>query len=156
VTQLCPRALGSLLSPLTTRRDYGGGILTRLHKGIISDSTSQSESQSLHDWLFTANQFVLAPSNSRLTTTDFFLQLSRSGHSLNLLAILLRYGPNNPTRLQHTFRKLHLDAQWPNAQTYPTIWVYKASITRMVGRLFVSLNEVLGTIGHVVCSDMRV
>jgi hypothetical protein len=31
-----------------------------------------------------------------------------------------------------------------------TIWVYKASITRMVGRLFVSLNEVLGKISHVV------
>jgi hypothetical protein len=26
-----------------------------------------------------------------------------------------------------------------------TIWVYKVSITRMVGRLFVSLNEVLRT-----------
>jgi hypothetical protein len=33
VAQLYPRALGSLLSPLTTRRDYGGGILTRLHTG---------------------------------------------------------------------------------------------------------------------------
>jgi hypothetical protein len=34
VAQLYPRALGSLLSPLTTRRDYGGGILTRLHTGL--------------------------------------------------------------------------------------------------------------------------
>jgi hypothetical protein len=33
VPQLYPRALGSLLSPLTARRDYGGGILTRLHTG---------------------------------------------------------------------------------------------------------------------------
>jgi hypothetical protein len=29
--------------------------------------------------------------------------------------------------------------------------VYKASITRMVGRLFVSLNEVLRTISHPNC-----
>jgi hypothetical protein len=34
VSQLYPRALWSLLSPLTTRRDYGGGILTRLHTGL--------------------------------------------------------------------------------------------------------------------------
>jgi hypothetical protein len=33
VAQLYPRALGSLLSPLTTRRDCGGGIITRLHTG---------------------------------------------------------------------------------------------------------------------------
>jgi hypothetical protein len=34
VAQLYPRAMGSLLSPLTTRRDYGRGILTRLHTGL--------------------------------------------------------------------------------------------------------------------------
>jgi hypothetical protein len=38
-----------------------------------------------------------------------------------------------------------------------TIWLYKASITRMVGRLFVSLNEVLnvaalGTANRTMCS----
>jgi hypothetical protein len=37
-----------------------------------------------------------------------------------------------------------------------TIWVYKASIIRMVGRLFVSLEEELGTISHIVCGDMPV
>jgi hypothetical protein len=37
-----------------------------------------------------------------------------------------------------------------------TIWVYKTIIIRMVGRLFVSLDEVLGTISHVVCGDMPV
>jgi hypothetical protein len=37
-----------------------------------------------------------------------------------------------------------------------TIWVYKSTITRMVGRLFVSLNEVLETVSHVVCDDMPV
>jgi hypothetical protein len=35
VAQLYPRALGSLFSPLTTRRDCGGGILTRLHTGFL-------------------------------------------------------------------------------------------------------------------------
>jgi hypothetical protein len=34
VAQLYPRALGSLLSPLTTRRDYVGSILTRLRTGL--------------------------------------------------------------------------------------------------------------------------
>jgi hypothetical protein len=34
VAQLYPRALGSLLSPLTTLRDYDGGILTHLHTGF--------------------------------------------------------------------------------------------------------------------------
>jgi hypothetical protein len=38
VAQLYSRALGSLLSPLTTRRDYGGGILTRLHTWIIASA----------------------------------------------------------------------------------------------------------------------
>jgi hypothetical protein len=38
VTQLYPRALGSLLSPLTTRGDYGGGIL----RGHRSCCTNQS------------------------------------------------------------------------------------------------------------------
>jgi hypothetical protein len=33
VAQLYPRALCSFLSPLRTCRDYGGGILTRLHTG---------------------------------------------------------------------------------------------------------------------------
>jgi hypothetical protein len=41
-------------------------------------------------------------------------------------------------------------------KTQPTIGVYKASISRMVGRIMVSLNEVLGTISHVVCGDMTV
>jgi hypothetical protein len=35
VAQLYPRALCSLLSPLTILRDFGGGILTRLHTGKL-------------------------------------------------------------------------------------------------------------------------
>jgi hypothetical protein len=38
----------------------------------------------------------------------------------------------NPTGLQHPSRKLHLDAHWPPAHSKPTIWVHKASISRMV------------------------
>jgi hypothetical protein len=37
-----PRALGSFLSPLTTRRDYGGGILTRLHTGLTCKGNSSN------------------------------------------------------------------------------------------------------------------
>jgi hypothetical protein len=42
---------------------------------------SESQSELLHDWWFTLNQFILAPSPLRLTTTDFFLELHRYGHS---------------------------------------------------------------------------
>jgi hypothetical protein len=35
-------------------------------------SKSESESEWLYDWRFTANQFVLAPSPLRFTTRDFF------------------------------------------------------------------------------------
>jgi hypothetical protein len=35
VAQSYPWALGSLLSPLTIRRDYGGSILTRIHTGML-------------------------------------------------------------------------------------------------------------------------
>jgi hypothetical protein len=37
---------------------------------------SESESESLYDWRFTANQFVLATSPLRLTTSNFIFQLN--------------------------------------------------------------------------------
>jgi hypothetical protein len=40
--------------------------------GQKSKSKSKSESKLLYDWRFTANQFVLASSPLRLTTSDFF------------------------------------------------------------------------------------
>jgi hypothetical protein len=43
---------------------------------------SESESELLYDWRFTANHFVLAPSPLRITTRDFFfLRLNPCGHS---------------------------------------------------------------------------
>jgi hypothetical protein len=42
---------------------------------------SQSQSESLYDWQFTANQLVLAPSPLRLTARISFSQLSTCGHS---------------------------------------------------------------------------
>jgi hypothetical protein len=41
----------------------------------------ESESELLYDWRFTVNQFVLASSPLRLTTRDFFFQLSLCGNS---------------------------------------------------------------------------
>jgi hypothetical protein len=38
----------------------------------LSRIKTESISDLLYDWLFTANQFVLAPSPLRLTTTDYF------------------------------------------------------------------------------------
>jgi hypothetical protein len=75
---------------------------------------------------------VLMKSSEREVTS--FVAICLSILSQNLAVVC------NPTRLQHPFRKLHLDAQWPIAQSQPTICVYKASITRMVGRLLVSLQ----------------
>jgi hypothetical protein len=49
----------------------------------------ESESESLYDWRFTANQLVLAPSHMRLTTSHFF-QLNTSRHSPYVTSSLMR------------------------------------------------------------------
>jgi hypothetical protein len=51
---------------------------------------SESESESLYDRQFTANQFVLATSPLRLTTRDFFLQLNPCCHSPYVTSSLTR------------------------------------------------------------------
>jgi hypothetical protein len=51
---------------------------------------SESESQLLYAWRFTANQFVLAPSPLRLTTRIFFSQLDTCGHSSYITSSLMR------------------------------------------------------------------
>jgi hypothetical protein len=51
---------------------FAGSIRPRLHKGF-SWLSSESESESLYDWRFTANHFVLAPSPMRLTARILFL-----------------------------------------------------------------------------------
>jgi hypothetical protein len=40
-----------------------------------------SESELLYDWRFTTEQFVLATSPLRLTTSNFIFQLNTSGYS---------------------------------------------------------------------------
>jgi hypothetical protein len=53
-------------------------------------SETISESELLYDWLFTANQFVLARSPLRLTTSNFIFQLNTGGYS--------PYVTSSPTR----------------------------------------------------------
>jgi hypothetical protein len=56
----------------------------------VLQSISESESELLYDWRFTANQFVLAPSPLRLTARIFFLQLNTCGHGPYLTSSLTR------------------------------------------------------------------
>jgi hypothetical protein len=52
---------------------------TGVHSHVFTALSSESES--LYDLWFTANQFILAPSPLRITTRDFLLQLNPCGHS---------------------------------------------------------------------------
>jgi hypothetical protein len=62
VAQLYPQTLGSLFVASYDSQGYGGGIRPRLHAGLIP-AESESEPESLYDWRFTANQFVLVTSS---------------------------------------------------------------------------------------------
>jgi hypothetical protein len=42
----------------------------------MSESESESESELLSDWWFASNQFVLAASSLRLTTSNFIFQMN--------------------------------------------------------------------------------
>jgi hypothetical protein len=53
-------------------------------------SESDSESELLYDWRFTANQFVLATSPLRLTTRIFIFQLNTCGYSPYVTSSLTR------------------------------------------------------------------
>jgi hypothetical protein len=48
----------------------------------------QSESKLLYDWRFSANQFVLATSPLRLTTSNFIFQLNTCGYSSYVTSFL--------------------------------------------------------------------
>jgi hypothetical protein len=56
---------------------------------LNSQSASESESQLLYDWRFTANQFILATSLLRLTTSNFF-HLNTWGHRPYITSSLTR------------------------------------------------------------------
>jgi hypothetical protein len=64
------QALGSIFVVPYDSQGYGGGIWTRFH--AVTDWLSESESELLYDWRFTAYQFVLVPSPLRLTITNFY------------------------------------------------------------------------------------
>jgi hypothetical protein len=51
---------------------------------------SESESEFLYDWRFTANQLILAPSPLRLTANFFFFQLNSCGNSPYVTSSLTR------------------------------------------------------------------
>jgi hypothetical protein len=51
---------------------------------------SESESELLYDWRFTANQFVLAPSPVKLTARIFSFQLNTCGYSSYVTSPLTR------------------------------------------------------------------
>jgi hypothetical protein len=57
---------------------------------LNSRTNSESESESLYDWRFTANQSVLALSPLRLTARFFFFQLNTCGHSPYITSSLTR------------------------------------------------------------------
>jgi hypothetical protein len=67
------------------------GFSQRLNtSGSLSHCNSQSGSELLYDWRFTANQFVLVPSPLRLTTRIFIFQLNTCGYSPYVTSSLTR------------------------------------------------------------------
>jgi hypothetical protein len=62
----------------------------RIIKSIPLSNISESESEGLYDWLFTANQFVWATSPLRLTTSSFILQLNTCGYNPYVTCYLTR------------------------------------------------------------------
>jgi hypothetical protein len=75
-----------------------------------SDSESKSESELLYDWRYTANQFALATSPLRPTTSNFIFQLNTCSYSPYITFFLtrgwvcyLQFSGPNPARLMTTF-----------------------------------------------------
>jgi hypothetical protein len=56
----------------------------------LSELTSESESELLYDWRFTASHFILAKISLRITTSNFILQLNTCGYSPNVTTFLTR------------------------------------------------------------------
>jgi hypothetical protein len=57
---------------------------------LLNPIKAESESESLYDWRFTANQFSLAKSPLRLTTTNFTFQLNTCGYCPYVTSSLTR------------------------------------------------------------------
>jgi hypothetical protein len=126
-------------------------------------SESESESELLYDWRFTANQFVLATGPLKPTTSIFFFQLNTCGYSpyvtstltkgwvcrLQLLLLLASSAIlRSETRGTHDHILLPQILDYPNlkgqgpafisprkrvAQLYPNHWVPFSRLLRLAG-----------------------
>jgi hypothetical protein len=94
MTQLYPQALDSFSVASYDPQSYGGGIRTRLHSG--------SESESLCDWRFTANQVRLGAKPLEAHDQSFFcLQLNPCGHSRCVICSPTRRWAFSSVRIAH-------------------------------------------------------
>jgi hypothetical protein len=69
---------------------YVSHITLIIIASFLTESESESESELLYDWRFTANQFVLKTSPLKLTTSNFIFQLNTCGYSLYVTSSLTR------------------------------------------------------------------
>jgi hypothetical protein len=88
-------------------------------------SESESESELLYDWQFTANHFALAPSPLRITARIFLSQLNTCGHSPCITSSLARG------------------------------WVYHLQLLLALANAFILGTESRGTPDHILLSQIR-
>jgi hypothetical protein len=82
---LVPRSKG-LMNKYYFLRDLSARLSTLLSHPFLSES----ESELLYDWRFTADQFVLVTSPLRLKTSNFIFQLNTCGYSPYVTSCLTR------------------------------------------------------------------
>jgi hypothetical protein len=75
---------------LISRQAVVPKLYSSLPATLIRLVASKSESELLYDWRFPANQFVLATSPLRLTTSNFIFQLNPCGHNPYITSSLTR------------------------------------------------------------------
>jgi hypothetical protein len=106
-------------------------------KSVLSEAESGSEL--LYDWRFTANQFVLATSPLRPTTSNFISQLNTCGHRLYVTSSLTRrwvcplelllvspaqfFSGPSPSRLMTTFYCLRFET--PRTRWARSLYLYR-------------------------------
>jgi hypothetical protein len=85
--------LTSLLSSIYPTTELSTELQRNLFSAYLAELNSQltgSESELLYDWRFTANQFALATSPLRSTTSNFIFQLNTCGYSPYVISSLTR------------------------------------------------------------------
>jgi hypothetical protein len=70
MAQFYPQVLSSLFVASYDSQGWERRIRNRLKRGPLTEPDSELESESLYDWRFTANYFILEPNPLRLTTTE--------------------------------------------------------------------------------------